>query len=158
GPPKRHCLLQPVAERLHSSVGEPAALGQRLGAANQEPEEPVAESAGGFGAGQVATQFLDGAVADDADVRAGRTGGCILRHRPEVAGLPSMADDCRESVALPLDMLEDGGELRFVDQQPLVTDAWIGFHVLVLDDAALVLDGLPLCDRIAHAPDESFAA
>src|SRR5262249_19238745 len=122
------------------------------------PQVAVAEAVGGLGRAQVAAQLVDGAVADQRDVRPGGTGRAVLGQGPQRAGLPGLADGRRERVALPLGLLQDVGVLRLEDEQTLVLDTGVGDDGLVAGGLAALLDLLLFLDRVAHGPDEALTA
>src|SRR5262249_13408662 len=63
----------------------------------------------------------------------------------------------RERIALPLDLFQHVGKLRFDDQQALVADTRVRLHLLIANRSPALLDALAFGDRITHRPDEPLA-
>lgn len=93
-------------------------------------------------------------VAQDRDVRPGRSHWVVLRHEPQSGGIPGLADLCAQRVRLPRHDLQNGRELGLVAKQAFVFDARVNHHALELSrpvpslhDRILFLDGIPNVER-----------
>src|SRR5262249_44799218 len=133
-------------------------IGNALGASGEDVEPAIPEAIGALGLRQMKLKLFGSDVADDTQVRARRPERGILREGSESPVIPGIAEDGREGVPLAAHPPEDSGQCRLDHEGALVLRAVIDEHLLIVDDPAMVANGLLLAPGITHELDHPLAA